>query len=122
MKSFLTSSASSVLSGLTLTENNYKEAVILLKQRYSNEQVLVSAYMRRFVQLPKIKSMNDIQGLRSLYDQVESSIRNLNSLNKTTDSYGTLLVPLLNDKLPTDLSVILARKFDNEIWTLDEML
>ena len=41
LKSFLTSSASSVLSGLTLIENNYKEAVILLKQRYSNEQVLV---------------------------------------------------------------------------------
>ena len=39
-----------------------------------------------------------------------------------TDSYGSLLVPLINEKLPTDIRVILARKFKSEVWDLNEMI
>ena len=33
--------------------------------------------------------------------------------------YGSLLVPLLNEKLPNDLRVV---HFENNVWTLDKML
>ena len=29
---------------------------------------------------------------------------------------------MLNEKLPNDLRVVIARNFENNIWTLDEML
>ena len=51
--------------------------------------------MKWFVQLPVITNNNDVFGLRNLYDQVESSVRNLKSLQVDTSGYGALLVPLL---------------------------
>ena len=50
------------------------------------------------------------------------SVRNLKSLDINITTYGSLLVPLLNDKLPSELHVILSRKFEYDIWRLDEML
>ena len=52
LKSFLSDSAKSCISGLSLSSANYFEALELLKQRYGNPQMLINAYMKRFVQLP----------------------------------------------------------------------
>ena len=61
----------------------------------------VNAYMKRFVQLPIIRTNNDVFGLRKLFDEVESSIKNLKSLEVDTIGYRVLLVPLLIEKLPS---------------------
>ena len=45
----------------------------------------------------------------------------LQTLKVDTNSYGSLLVPLINKKLPTDIRVIVARKFKSEVWDLNEM-
>ena len=37
--------------------------------------------------------------LRKFFDQIESSIRNLKSIKAEVNSYGSLFVPLLNEKL-----------------------
>ena len=58
---------------------------------------------------------------RNLYDQIESIVRNLQTLKVDTNSYGSLLVPLINEKLPTDIRVIIPRKFKSEVWDLNEM-
>ena len=78
--------------------------------------------MKKFVLLPKIKNDNDIKRLRNLYDQIESSVRNLQTLKVDTNSYASLLMPLINEKLPTDIRVIVARKFKSEDWDLNEMI
>ena len=121
LKSLLSDTAYDTISGLTLTSANYDEAIDLLRKRYGNPQVLINAYMKTFVQLNPVK-MDDVEGLRRLYNQIETSVRNLKTLNVNTNSYGSLLVPLLNEKIPNDIRIILARKFKEEIWTLDEML
>ena len=72
--------------------------------------------------MPKIKNDNDIKRLRNLYDQIESSVRNLQTLKVDTNSYASLLMPLINEKLPTDIRVIVARKFKSEVWDLNEMI
>ena len=41
------------ISGLALTNQNYLEAVELLKQRYGNPQLLIHTYMEQFVKLEK---------------------------------------------------------------------
>ena len=60
--------------------------------------------------------------LRKLYDKVESSIRNLNSLGNLSETYGAFLVPLLTDKLPTSLRLSVGRKMTSEIWDLTDMI
>ena len=71
--------------------------------------------MQKFVQIPEIQYSNDIKRLRFLCDSVETSVRNLKSLQVETSSYGSLLVPLLNEKLPNDFRVVIARNFENNI-------
>ena len=67
----MSNSALSAISGLSLNSANYKEAIDILQQRYGNTQVLISAHMTKFVQLPKIKSSSDVKGLRNIYQQIE---------------------------------------------------
>ena len=56
--------------------------------------------MQQFVSLPVIKSVNDEKGLRKLYENVKSSVKNLKTLDVDSRSYGNLLVLLINAKLP----------------------
>ena len=120
LPTLLKDSALSAISGITLSAKNYGQALEILQARYGNDQVLISAYMQKFVQIPKIQNSNDIKRLRFLCDSVETSVRNLKLLHVETSS--SQLVPLLNEKLPNDLREVIARNFENNIWTLDEML
>ena len=86
MKTFLNESASSCISGLTLTTENYDEAVKTLEERFGNTQILKSAFMQQFVSLPNIKPANDISELRKLFDKVENSVRNLKTLSVEPDT------------------------------------
>ena len=38
------------------------------------------------------------------------------------DTCGSLLVPLINEKLPDDLKLLIARQFDFDVWSLSKML
>ena len=122
LQSFLSPSASKCISGLTTTAENYNEAVELLKQRYGNTQVLINAHMQQFISLPVIKSVNDVQRLRKPYAKVESNLRNLKTLDVHPSTYGDLLVPLINEKLPNKLRLLISRKFEKEWWLLSDLL
>ena len=60
--------------------------------------------------------MNTVSGLRNLTEKLESIIRNLKDLKVDPTSYDILLVPLINEKLPTEMRLIIARNFDNKLW------
>ena len=78
--------------------------------------------MKKFLSLNNVKSVHDVKGLRKLFDTVESSIRNLKTLNREVNSYGSLLVPLLNATLPRELSLQIARKFEDDVCPLEDMM
>ena len=122
MNSFLCDSVNATIGSLSLTSENYHQAIEMLHERYANSQILISVHMQKFVLLPSVKNRQDVAGLRKLFDQVESSVRNLKSLKVETNSYGSLLVPLLNEKLPNDMRERIAHKFDNDAWSSDDML
>ena len=111
LKGLLTSSASDCIPGLSLTVQNYKEAVNILKERCANPQVIISAHMESLVKLPAVRDVNNVTSLRKIYDRVESSIRNLKSVGINPDSYGSLLTPLLTKKLPSELRMVIAGLF-----------
>ena len=75
MNSFLCDSVSTIILGLSLTSENYHQAIEMLHERYANPQILISAYMQKFVLVPSVKNQHDVAGLRKLFDQVESSVR-----------------------------------------------
>lgn len=57
-----------------------------------------------------------------MYNHVENCIRNLKALKLDTSGYGSLLIPILKDRLPDDIKMVIARNFGNNTWTLDKVL
>ena len=110
LRNLLGDSARETILGLTLTSENYKNAIQLLRDRFANPQVQVSAYMEQLYKLKRVESFSNVHDLRKLYDKVGSSIRNFNSLGIS------LFVPLLTDKLTKSLRLSVARKITSEIW------
>ena len=70
--------------------------------------------MDHFVQLLVCKS-NDIDGLRTLYNKIEISVRNLTSLDVTRDQWGAVLIRLISAKFPQDLKLTISRTFKDMI-------
>ena len=66
LRSLLQSRASSVISGLSLTADNYDEAVNLLCTRFGNKQVLISAHIDKLLSLPVVKSQSELPKLREI--------------------------------------------------------
>ena len=51
LRSLLQGTAAATISGLSLSEENYEEAITLLKSRYGNKQVLISAHIDKLLTL-----------------------------------------------------------------------
>ena len=49
--------------------------------------------MEQFVKLDKIEKSNDVSKLRTFFNKIEITIRNLKSLGTETSSYASLLIP-----------------------------
>ena len=64
---------------------------------------------------------NSLAGLQFFHDSTESHMRSFSSLGKSNDSYGTLLVPIILGKLPTEIKKNLARDHENREWTIDDL-
>ena len=122
MKSVLCDSAKLTISRLSLSSANYKVAIDLLKQRYGNTKVLINAFMKKLFNFQQFKILTMSSVWDFFYDQVETSVRNRKTLGVEIKPYGSLLIPLLTEKLPDDLRLRIARKFDNDVWELFEIL
>ena len=111
------------LEGLTLTDANYDEAIEILQKRFGNKQLIVNKHMEQLLAIEGVNSQHDTKGLRHLYDVVESNVRSLKSLGVNAESYGSLLSPVLMNKLPSELKLIVSRKFkESNDWDFAELL
>ena len=70
-------SAYETISGLALTNQNHLEDVEFLKQRYENLQLLINTYKKQFVKLDKIEKSNTVSKLRTFFNKIKITIRNL---------------------------------------------
>ena len=84
--------------------------------------MIISKHMEILLNTEAITSEQNVRGLRRLYDDVESHIRSLKSLGVTPDSYGTLLSPVLLNKLPPELRLIVSRKIPESTLNVDSLL
>jgi hypothetical protein len=94
---------------LSLTQENYGSAWDLLNQRYGRKNLVVSSLMRQMTSIKQCGD-SDTKSLRTLLDRINSSIRALEALNVPLASYGALLAPMVRQKLPQKLNLMLSRK------------
>lgn len=122
LKSFLESTAAESIAGLTLTSANYDEAIATLKARFGNTQLIVNKHMDALLHLSSVMSHHDLKGLRRLYDSVETHVRGLRALGVPAESYGTLLISILMNKLPPEIRLVASRELTGEVWGMEEVM
>jgi len=69
-----------------------------------------------------VTSQYHLKSLCHLYDLIESHVRSLKALGVTSDSYGSLLITVLLNKLPQALRLLLSRKIGEDSWSLDALM
>ena len=100
---------------------NYKAAPELLEEWFGNKQVIISSHMDALLKITTLKSATDIIQLRQVYVHKEMNVRGLKLLDVPTESYGSLLVPMLS-KLPKEICLLVGTKIKDSNWNTDQLL
>ncbi|XP_066929853.1 uncharacterized protein [Clytia hemisphaerica] len=111
---YLEGEAENLLKGFHLSSENYSKALELLKERFGNKEKLISFHMGKIIELESVSNINDLKALRNLYDTVETQLRNLETFEMKNEEYGPLLIPLLMNKMPGEMQLIISRNISNE--------
>ena len=119
LKSQLEGSAASVIEGFAMTNANYARAIDLLKERFGQQQKITHSAMQALLKLPA--PSNKVSSLRNFYDKMETYIRSLEAMGQCQESYGSLLVPVVLEKIPGEIRRQLARENGTSEWTLEEL-
>ncbi|XP_042146263.1 uncharacterized protein LOC121835823 [Ixodes scapularis] len=103
LKVYLVGQAESVIKGIPVTGDNYGTAVELLRKRFGQPSVIVNDHLTHLLNVKPITMSDAANGLRRLYDDVQTRMRSLKSLGVDSDSYGVLLHTVLQRSLPPEL-------------------
>ena len=68
---FIVDEACTVNKGLSMTSDNYKSAVYVLKERFANTQVIISSNMEALLSLRSVSFSHGILGLQKIYDDTD---------------------------------------------------
>ena len=58
--------------------------------------------MDQLVTIPRVHDINDVKMLHTVYDR----LRNLTDLEVDVKTYGTMLISIVFDRVPTELQII----------------
>ena len=122
LKGLLKGAAASAIAGLSLSNSNYAIAVEILQERFGKKQIAISSHMDSLLKLQKLTSANDISKIRAVYDSIESHVRSLSSLGVEAETYGPLFIPIMMEKLPEELKLVISRKIKSEVWSIADVL
>ena len=107
---------------LYLNTTNCKGAIDILDEWYGNKQILVIPHKQKLDKLHRIKPSNYISRHRKMVGEIEVCLTSFKVLNISIATSGTIIVPFLNEKLSSDIRLILSRKFRNDDWQDDDIL
>ena len=119
LKSLVEGEASNTIAGFALTHTNYVKAVDLLHERFGQTHRIIQSYMQALLDMPTPR--NTLANLRSFYDRIESYVRGLEALGQNQETYGSLLVPVILNKLPSEMRRNLTREHGSTNWMLSDL-
>ena len=122
LKGLLKNKASNAILGLSLTSENYGEAVAILKSRFGDPQIVIQTNMDVLLSLPNVESCSDIHLLRKMLDVIKTTSRNLRPHNIDSNHYGPILISVIMKKLPEEFRLELSRQMPVGKWDLAKLL
>ena len=108
LKTLLIGKAKYALNSLELTSGNHDEAVLILKSRFGDPQVVIQSNIDVLLALHPVSSSSNITDLRKIYDKVETVSRNLR-FEVHAEQFGPILIAVLLKKLSNDLRLQVSR-------------
>ena len=75
--------------------------------------------MKALMKLPA--PTNDVYSVRAYGDKLESYNRGLETLGQTSDMYELILVPVILEKLPSEIRKSIAREHKKSTLTLEKL-
>ena len=122
LKGYLSGAAEKCIEGLMLTNENYKEALALLRERFGNPQLIIASHINSLLKMEKVNLGRNSKSLCSLYDQVEGHVRALHTAGVNSNHYGTLLILLILERLPDEIRLEICRKLGTQNWQIDPFM
>ena len=107
------------VEGHQLQEENYDHVVQILKSRFGGKQQIITAHMQTLLELQHC-SNDGVEKLRTVYDKLNIHVRGLELLGVTSESYGSLLVPIIMSRMPREITLQVARKTSEDVWDINE--
>ena len=123
LRSYLDEPAKSVVTGFSLTEADYDAAVELLTKRYAKPGAIKRAHINQLLSLAPVFKETSVERLRNLRDQIETHFRALEAQSVDKESYSTVVVPLLMDKIPQSIRHNMIRFGEDHMkWNVDDLV
>ncbi|GBM12404.1 hypothetical protein AVEN_211582-1 [Araneus ventricosus] len=122
LKAHLGGSALSTIEGFALTPENYEIAIKLLKERFGRSDVLINTHLNNLLRICPLKNSDDIVSFRKMFDNIQTEIRSLESLNVLKETYQNLLCPLLLKCLPPDLVLEYNKSMKSDKYEINELV
>ena len=60
--------------------------------------------------------------LRTIYDKISIHTRGLASLGVSSKEYGSLLIPVIMSKLPTEIQIQIVRNSTTDVWNIEDLI
>ncbi|GBM72972.1 hypothetical protein AVEN_35090-1 [Araneus ventricosus] len=122
LKAHLGGSALSTIEGFALTPENYEIAIKLLKERFGRSDVLINTHLNNLLRICPLKNSDDIVSFRKMFDNIQTEIRSLESLNVLKETYQNLLCPLLLKCLLPDLVLEYNKSMKSDKYEINELV
>lgn len=100
LRSSLEGSAAVVIQAIEFSSQNYKVAWDLLCERFDNKRLLIQNHVTALFNIDKI-SQESSSSLKRMIDTINKNIRALSTLGEPVDSWDTLLIHIISQKLDT---------------------
>ncbi|KAJ8964429.1 hypothetical protein NQ317_017452 [Molorchus minor] len=84
------------------SSENYPKVIASLNSRFGREDLLVEVYVRELLKLI-LNNLDSKAKLSTLYDNIESQLRALETLGVTTEKCAAMLYPLVESCLPEEI-------------------
>ena len=122
LSSYLEGPAKKVIAGFQQSAENYKKAWDLLDDRYGNPQLVIQAHTKTILELEAVTKSTNVAKLRNLLDTVDSHVRSLETQGVNKEHIGSLLIPMIQSKIPGDIELEISRRLGKESWKIDGFL
>lgn len=111
LRTHLNGIALEAINGLTLSEADYEAAWSLLKERYDNERILISEYLKRFFDLPYLSSNPTTTQFLQMVNKTNQLIRVIPIYHYDVTSWDPILIFVLTSRLDSQS----LRKWSDQI-------